>query len=257
MCGIPEPLRSDIRNTLLRCNQLQDSEHFKSIVKNASELSPWWSGLPDKNNLEARVDAVIAHFRESKADGQDGLVLLLRELANYHDSELEIHGKLKELAKRLEDIEKSPRSPLSDPLTAVIYDLKSTLHEGIESLNNIKKILNLDPPPTPNVLNQIHSKPDQFQKLVDKLQNSSYSPNQTRWIDEALTRARHLRDCLDQLFKEIESLKTSPDARIVSGFHLFTEKQKLHTQHLLCARQLSSEALRKAKQLNQYFDKLC
>jgi len=105
MAGIPSQLHNRLRNVLLECEQFESDRKLRTIFTNDS-LRPWRSSLPQADNLNSRVDYLIAflvdkHRSDSK---ENALVLFVQRLSELIDEADELHQKLKNLAAELEDV---------------------------------------------------------------------------------------------------------------------------------------------------------
>ena len=100
--GVPENLSLSLRQTLMQCVEFSDPIQLRAVLSNEL-LTPWQYSLPVTNNPSAQVDLTINHLADQyRASGENALVLLLRVLATRHDPAMEIHGRLLDLAARLE-----------------------------------------------------------------------------------------------------------------------------------------------------------
>lgn len=99
---IPARLLNSIRSTLSACGQLGSDAQLSAIFSSA-ELKPWQAGLPSAPNIAARVDLVVDYLlNRFRTDGQNALILLLKELSYRYDPDDELHGRLLGLIGELE-----------------------------------------------------------------------------------------------------------------------------------------------------------
>lgn len=99
---IPASLLNSIRNTLSACGELGSDAQLSAIFSSA-ELKPWQAGLPSAPNRGARADLVVDYLvNRFRTDGQNALILLLKELSYRYDPDDELHGRLLGLIGDLE-----------------------------------------------------------------------------------------------------------------------------------------------------------
>lgn len=102
--GIPLDLLSQLRETLLECEQFESDRQLRSVFAYA-RLKPWRNSLPQAASPTSRVDAVIDFLVNKRRSDtkENALVLLLRVLSNLIEERDELHQHLANLADELEN----------------------------------------------------------------------------------------------------------------------------------------------------------
>ena len=85
MAGIPHNLFLAIRQALLNCDELRSVTQLRALFA-VAELQLWQHGLPEADNLRARVDLLLDYLHDRQnSRGEYALVLLLRILSMRYD----------------------------------------------------------------------------------------------------------------------------------------------------------------------------
>lgn len=102
--SIPRSLLSSLRSTLLECDEFGSDVQLGAVFSSA-ELKPRRAGLPSAANAAARADLVVGYLvNKFRTDGENALILLLRELSDRYDPSDERNGRLLGLIDELERI---------------------------------------------------------------------------------------------------------------------------------------------------------
>jgi hypothetical protein len=107
MLPIPQLLYHQLRETLLKCEELTEDAQLRALFV-TEELSPFRDGLRAANNIATRVDLLIDYLCTcDHTDGQSILVLFIYLLGQrYHPSNAQ-HRKLRDLAEQLNVVAES------------------------------------------------------------------------------------------------------------------------------------------------------
>lgn len=102
MRGIPQTLMSPLRQALMDCDEFFNPRQLYAIF-DIESLKPFQKGLPEADNLKARVDMAISYLsNKGRTNGENALVLLLRVLGDRYNPPDERHDRLITLAEQLE-----------------------------------------------------------------------------------------------------------------------------------------------------------
>src|SRR6266702_712584 len=120
MPGFPDQLYSRLRQTLTDCGEVFDNDVALRSVFIVQSLNPFRNGLPQANNLQDRVDRLVAFLvNKRRADTKENaLVIFLRVLSEQMDKADECYQNLSDLADELER-ELAVGSPAPTPRTAI------------------------------------------------------------------------------------------------------------------------------------------
>jgi nucleoside phosphorylase len=100
--GVPGALLNSLRSALLACDELSSDAQLVAVFSSA-ELKPWRAGLPSAPHTAARADLVVGYLvNKFRTDGENALILLLKELSYRYDPNDERHGRLLGLVGELE-----------------------------------------------------------------------------------------------------------------------------------------------------------
>jgi Bacterial Death-like domain 1/Effector-associated domain 2 len=100
--GLDQALLSALAQALMQCDEFQTTARLRAAF-GVEELRIWQTGLPETDNLRARVDLTIAYLREKRRrSGEYALVLLLTVLVGRYDPEDQRHPLLADLASQLQ-----------------------------------------------------------------------------------------------------------------------------------------------------------
>lgn len=121
--GISADLLTQVRATLLECGPFDNSAQLRSIFID-ERTSPWRNNIPEADNVQARVDAIISYlYPRSNVAGDNALVLFLQVLADRTHLSDSCHTKLLFLANQLQhSLNLVPVDKLQ-PHTAFLTDL--------------------------------------------------------------------------------------------------------------------------------------
>jgi len=99
--AIDPDLARRLQTTLLNCGVFQSDSELKAIFTDG-RISPWQNDVPQSANPQARVQAVISWlWRQTRYDGENGLVLFLQVLRDQKDPGDKLHYDLAWLANEL------------------------------------------------------------------------------------------------------------------------------------------------------------
>ncbi len=102
MPGIPSDLRTELRKTLLTCDEFREPQWLRAVM-GAELLRPWQDRLPQAGNVMERVDLIIDFLvDERRSTGENVLGLLVRALAEARDPADSRKMELTQLAERLD-----------------------------------------------------------------------------------------------------------------------------------------------------------
>lgn len=101
MFSFPQILIQSIRRVLMDCDELSSHRQLRAVFA-SEEIKLWRNGLPEADNLKARVDLIIDYLSSKyRTSGKNGLVLFLFALSEKYEEGDELRDRLLTLAEQL------------------------------------------------------------------------------------------------------------------------------------------------------------
>jgi hypothetical protein len=131
--GIPPDLNNRIQVALLDCGPFSSDDAIRAVFVD-NRLSPWRNSLPQANNPNSRVQAIVEFLydRFSQA-GENAVVSLLRVLSERTDPGDACHQRLADLADKLEH---ELRSPIAAETMALAGDAERSQPTSVRRATN-------------------------------------------------------------------------------------------------------------------------
>lgn len=111
MTSLPVDLLKRLNRTLMECDQFRSDATLRPLFRE-NRISLWRDGLPETSSVQDRVSSMITHLLPKyNADDENGLVLFLQLLTEWHDPQDRMHHTLQALATEVAEALAVPPEP--------------------------------------------------------------------------------------------------------------------------------------------------